>query len=298
MTDEITYRASGMTFHALTWGPADGPLALCLHGYPDTAWTWRHLGPHLAALGWRVVAPFTRGYGPTDIPPDHRYQVGALAADAIAAHGALGGDHRAVLIGHDWGAITAYPAAAYAPQRFARVVTLAVPPLVASGERGTGGVAAEAGLLARQARRSWYMGFQQLPVLSERSLTRLIPKLWADWSPGYDATDDLVHVFESLDTPARRTAALGYYRAIAQPWRHASTYRAVQKHWLDMPTCPLLYLHGEQDGCLLPELARRAGASLTGASRMELVAGAGHFLQLEQPADVNDLIAGFIGAAE
>ena len=53
--------------HCLTWGPDDGPLAVALHGFPDTAHTWRHLGPHLAGLGMRVVAPHLRGYAPSGL---------------------------------------------------------------------------------------------------------------------------------------------------------------------------------------------------------------------------------------
>lgn len=295
MTEQITYQANGLTFHALTWGPSDGPLALCLHGYPDTAWTWRYLGPHLAERGWRVVAPFTRGYGPTDLAPDNCYQVGALAADAVRAHEALGGDGRAVLIGHDWGAITSYPAGAHSPDRFARVVTLAVPPLGAMGGKPRAGFRAEAALLAKQSWRSWYLGFQQLPRISEASLQRLIPRLWSSWSPGYDAHQDVAHVLESLNTPQRRTAALRYYRALARPWTHLDEYAEFQRHWLATPTNPVLYLHGDQDGCMLAGYAVRAADALTGQSRMELVAGAGHFLHLERPNAVNFLISDFIG---
>ena len=81
------------TFAYLTTG-GSGPLALCLHGFPDTAHTWRHLAPRLAAAGYRAVAPFTRGYAPTAVPADGLYQTGALAADANALHDALGGDGR------------------------------------------------------------------------------------------------------------------------------------------------------------------------------------------------------------
>src|SRR3954469_14203928 len=83
----------------------EGPLALCLHGFPDTAHTWRHLLPELAGAGFRAVAPFLRGYAPTEVPADGRYQTGALAADAIALHEALGGGSDAVIVGHDWGAM-------------------------------------------------------------------------------------------------------------------------------------------------------------------------------------------------
>ena len=105
--------ANGLLFGYLEAGPAGGPLALCLHGFPDSAWTWRHLLPELAGAGYRAVAPFMRGYAPTEVPEDGRYQTGALVADAVALHEALGGDGRAVLIGHDWGAMAAYGAAAH-----------------------------------------------------------------------------------------------------------------------------------------------------------------------------------------
>ena len=88
-----------------------GPLALCLHGFPDTAWSWRHLLPALAEAGFHAVAPFMRGYAPTAVPTDGRYQIGALVADALALHDVLGGDGDAVIIGHDWGAMATYGAA-------------------------------------------------------------------------------------------------------------------------------------------------------------------------------------------
>src|SRR5215467_6620098 len=119
-------RANGLEFGLLETG--SGPLALCLHGFPDSAHTWRHLLPALAGAGYRAVAPFMRGYAPTAVPKDGAFQVGALASDANALHEALGGDESAVLIGHDWGAGAAYSAAAYAPGRWRKVVTMAVPP--------------------------------------------------------------------------------------------------------------------------------------------------------------------------
>jgi len=75
------------------------------------------------------VAPFIRGYAPTAVPADGCFQLGALVADAAGLHDVLGGDERAVLIGNDWGAETAYGAGAFAPDRWRRVVTLAVPAL-------------------------------------------------------------------------------------------------------------------------------------------------------------------------
>src|ERR1700704_5760029 len=101
--------ANGVEFAVLEAG--SGPLALCLHGFPDSAHTWRYLLPALAGAGFHAVAPFMRGYAPTGIPADGCFQLGALIADATALHDALGGDGQAVLIGSDWGAETAYGAA-------------------------------------------------------------------------------------------------------------------------------------------------------------------------------------------
>ena len=292
---EITYVSSGITFVALEWGPVNGPLALCLHGYPDTAWTWRHLGPHLAELGWRVVAPFTRGYGPTGLATDGCYQIGALAHDVIAAHAALGADGRAVLIGHDWGAMTAYAAVSHSPELFARTVGLGVAPLMAISGLG-GGARAATSAMVRQARSSWYLAFQQLPWIPERVAHRLIPRLWAEWSPGYDATEDVARVLTSLAGPGHASAAFGYYRAAARPWRHSPRYAVEQRHWLGTPSGPLLYLHGADDTVMRLYFAQRAAEALPPGT-MEVVAAAGHFLQLEQPELVNKLIAEFVGDA-
>ena len=74
-----------------------GPLALCLHGFPDSAHSWRHLLPELASAGYRAVAPFMRGYAPSAVPSDGCYQTAMLARDANALHEILGGDNDAVI---------------------------------------------------------------------------------------------------------------------------------------------------------------------------------------------------------
>src|SRR5215469_7065010 len=88
-TGRIT--ANGITFAYLESGPAEAPLALCLHGFPDSAWTWQHLLPVLAEAGFHAVAPFLRGYAPTEVPADGDYRLSTLAADAVALHEILGG---------------------------------------------------------------------------------------------------------------------------------------------------------------------------------------------------------------
>lgn len=280
---ELRVRANGLTFAALQWGDPGAPLALLLHGYPDTAWTWRHLGPHVAEQGWRAVAPFSRGYAPTELAPDDRYAVSNLARDAIELRDALGGDARSVLVGHDWGAVATWAVTAAAPGRFARYVAMAVPPPAGLAEPSPPRLA------LRQLRMSWYMGFNQIPG-SERLLGRVIPQLWRDWSPGYDASEDLRHLFAALPDRAHRRAALRYYRNTLQgEFGRLARTRA---------GAAALYLHGEHDGCIHPALGERAIPALPDGSRFAKVPGVGHFLQLEDPARVNALISDWIGPAD
>ncbi len=127
----IDVHTPAVELKALTWGPPDGPIALCLHGFPDTAYGWRDVAPRLAEAGWRVVAPFMRGYAPSSIPSDGSYHVGALMYDALQVRSAAGGTERDVVIGHDWGAMAANGLAAIPDTPFAKAVIMSVPPAAA-----------------------------------------------------------------------------------------------------------------------------------------------------------------------
>jgi pimeloyl-ACP methyl ester carboxylesterase len=279
--------ANGVEFAYLEAG--SGPLALCLHGFPDSAWTYRHLLPTLADAGFRAVAPFMRGYAPTAVPADGVYQTAALALDACGLHETLGGDDRAVIVGHDWGAMATYIAANHQPERWRRVVAMAVPPA---------GAVATGFLQFGQLKKSWYMFFFQHPladmVVPMDDLS-FIDGLWADWSPGYDGAEDLAHVKEALRDPANLAAALGYYRATLGGIGVDPDLAGVQAAG-DQPTAqPTLYLHGRTDGCMGVEVAEGAEPFLTApGSRLEIVEDAGHFLHVEQPARVNGLIRDFV----
>lgn len=270
----------------------EGPLALCLHGFPDTAWAYRHLLIDLAEAGFRAVAPFMRGYSPTEIPSDGVYQTGALSADACALHEALGGDESAVIIGHDWGAPAAYGAANYEPQRWRKVVGAAVPP---------GGGLGAAFFDYTQVKRSWYMFFFQ-HALSDLVVPHndmaFIDGLWSDWSPGFDGTEDIAKVKEALSDPANLAAALGYYRATLGDGPRSETYAAAQSAGGTIPGQPLLYLHGENDGCVGLEVAEGAKAELNvSGSSFEVIRNAGHFMLVEQPQVANKLIIDFLTAS-
>lgn len=289
MSNTVGIPLDHVRLEALTWGSSDGPLAVLLHGFPDSARTWRHLGPALAAEGYRVVAPFTRGYAPSSVPSDGRSDVGALMDDAVGVHAAMDGGPDAVLVGHDWGGMTASTLAAHRDSPFRRIVSMAVPPVSALPFRET------FRHVPGQARRSWYMGFNQLPVLPERSLDRLVPKLWRDWSPGYDGSGDAARTLEALPDTQHRRAAVNYYRHLARPFRVPSRYRRWQAALRDLPVTPLRYLHGRDDACLTPEFAEIAASHLPADCDVRVVDRAGHFLQLEQPDEVNRLVLDWLG---
>jgi pimeloyl-ACP methyl ester carboxylesterase len=291
-----TVQANGLEFGLLEAG--DGPLALCLHGFPDTAHTWRYLLPELAAAGFRAMAPFMRGYAPTAVPGDGCYDLGALASDAGALHEVLGGDQHAVLIGHDWGAEAAYVAAAAAPGRWRRLVTLAVPP-----------AALDPVIFSdyEQLKRSFYIFlFRDTPGLAEQIVSAdgmaFIGRLWRDWSPGFDAAQWVERVRESLGDPARLSAAIGYYRAplaadlalAADLPEGPGPYQAERQAAGRRAPQPTLYLHGSADGCIGVDLVRDAERYLGPDSRLRVIQDAGHFLQVEQPGEVNRHILAWV----
>ncbi len=293
----IDVPAPGVGLKALSWGPPEAPIALCMHGFPDTAYGWRKLAPLLVDAGWRVVAPFLRGYAPSSIPDDGSYHIGALMDDALRVRGAAGGTGKDVVIGHDWGAIAATGLAAMPESPFAKAVIMSVPPPAAF--RPPEGAPNLGWLLAtwpRQLLRSWYIFYFQLPWLPERSASWIPPLLWRRWSAGYDARQDLRHVDAAIGTPEGWRAALGPYRATVRNTRPPVRYAELHRHWTSAPSLPTLYLHGRDDGCATPAFAQSTEKVLPPDSEVAIVEQAGHFLQLDQPEKVAELVLRFIGS--
>jgi pimeloyl-ACP methyl ester carboxylesterase len=270
----------------------NGPLALCLHGFPDSPWSYRYLLPELAKAGYRGVAPFMRGYAPTEVPANGCYQTSILATDVVALHQALAGDSRAVLIAHDWGALAAYGSAALEPARWRRCAIMNVPPL---------GVFGQVAFLYDQIKRSFYFWFFQMKIsdtIVPANDRAFIDGLWADWSPGYDAKEDLERLKECLRNSANLQAALGYYRALFDPARFGlpEAMEEQQAAWGRRIPQPTLYLHGTQDGCIAldAESAQGVLAYLGPGSKVERIEGVGHFMLVERPGEINSRILQFL----
>ena len=285
---EGTVCANGLRFATLEMG--EGPLVLCLHGFPDHARSFRHQLPVLAEAGFRAVAPFMRGYAPSEIPRAGPYQSAALAEDALALIEALGHD-RAMIFGHDWGAVAAYGAAILAPERVTRLVTVAVPH----------GPALPSAFVIDydQQRRSWYMFFFQHP-LAEVAVAhddfRFLERLWQDWAPGWDCpAEEMEALKATFRIPGVLAAALGYYRATLNPLNQDPALAEIQARLVASPIdVPTLMIHGARDGCIGRDLLVGMEMFFPRGLQIEVIPDAGHFVHQEQPEVVNRLLLAFL----
>lgn len=277
---ETTYlQANGLTFAALTHPDAapEAPLALLVHGFPDTAYSFADSFEPLMARGLRPVAIFQRGYGPTDVPADGDYRAMRLAEDMIACIGALGAS-QALLVGHDWGAVSCQLAAAVRPDLVTALVSLSIPHLRRFLLRPT----------PAQLIRSRYMAKFQAPWAERRLLRNgqaALKSLSQSWSPGLNL-DRMTPAWDLLDSKQTLAPALGYYRALPASLLDPRTRRAAFGT-IDVPTVMLV---GAEDGCVAPEMFTGQQGLFRRYFSFHVVAQAGHFLPLEAPDAVLEAI--------
>ncbi len=282
----LTFQNGLLAFSAQAMG--DGPIVLCLHGFPDNAGSFRHQLPVLAEAGYRAVSLTLRGYEPRSIPTDGDYTIETVATDILAVIDSLnaGPVH---LIGHDWGAAVAYVAAAAAPERFRSLTVMAVP--------HAGRFARDGLRIPRQLRLSWYMGLFNIPWLSDwivsRRDYRFIRWLWRDWSPSWQPEPGVLEgVISTLSQPGVRSAALGYYRAALSI---KALLVSVEEAHYSVPV-PTLALSGERDGCIASDVFEElmVEQDFPQGLTFSRIPQAGHFLHQEQPGRVNRKIVDWL----
>jgi pimeloyl-ACP methyl ester carboxylesterase len=259
--------ANGVRFAYLEQGT--GPLVLMVHGFPDTAHTWEHAMPAVAAAGFRVVAPFTRGYHPTSVPADGDYHTDTLGKDLISLIDALGGGDPAILVGHDWGAFAAYAAAALAPKKLRLLVTVGIP---------------HPRSVFPTPRNLWLVRHfitlrrKRAPDKIRRDNFALVDHLVSRWSPAWTVpAGETDRVKEAFREPGCVEAALGYYRGIK--------LSLPPSHKLQI-SVPSVAFAGEHDQ-VAPRVYEKARKIFTSSYEVVQVPG-GHFMHREHPQNFND----------
>jgi pimeloyl-ACP methyl ester carboxylesterase len=277
-------RANGLRFRTMVDGPADGDMVILLHGFPEGAESWSKQVDALAKAGRMAVAPDLRGYGLSDAPDGlEQYAIGHLVDDVAGIIKAFGRSE-AHVAGHDWGAIVAWFFASRHPDmtKTLTVLSVAHPAALAEASR----------VDEDQRERSRYVALflqegKAEHVLADDDYRRL--RAMFTLGPNPEAVPHAVieHFVRSLSRPGRLTAALNYYRANlgAGGGAWASLAQEVKI------TTPTVLLWGDQD----PALGRRAVEAserhVEGPYRLEVLEGAGHWLQFERPVEVSRSLA-------
>lgn len=267
----------------------EGELLILLHGFPDSPRNFINQINFFADKGYRVVAPFLRGYSPENIPDDGVYISAVLGQDVIDLIETLG-YKEAVLAGHDWGANAAYTATLINPDRIKKLITASVP-------YGT----FKNSLLTdfTQQKRSWYMYFFQLPfaeAVVKMNDFQLIKNLWRDWSPGdWQYEKYFEEVKNIFSQPGVADSAIRYYRQVFNlPDVNSSLKELQQKIGVAEIQAVTLYIHGENDNCIGVGLADMNKNLFPRGLTTKIIEDAGHFVHLEKPEIFNSLVYEFI----
>jgi pimeloyl-ACP methyl ester carboxylesterase len=258
--------AGGVRLHVEDHG--SGTPVLLIHGWPDSAYLWRHQIPFLTGHGFRVIAPDMRGFGRSDRPPQvEDYALTSVVGDVAAILDTLGIE-TAHVVGHDWGAAVAWLTAMFLPGRVRTLTVLSV-----------GHLAVPRTL--RQREMAWYQLFFQFEGIAEATIQH---DNWA-WLREFSRGDgDLDHCIEDLSRPGALTASLNWYRANLAPRMPGSP--------LELPPVrvPTLGVWSTNDHYLDGELMEKSGAYVAGPWRHEVIPGASHWIPLDAPDQLNDLL--------
>lgn len=295
-----------------------GPLVLLVHGFPESWRSWRHQLPALAAAGFRAVAMDVRGYGASHVPDDvEAYRMLAHVTDAVAVVRALGEDSAAV-VGHDWGSPIAAACVQLRPDVFTAVGLLGVPYAPRAPMRPTEAFALAGG------DEEFYVRYFQEPGRAE---AEMLPDV-RGWLLGFyvalggDTADEHANVFTipaggrmrdrfptdggvpawldhaDLDAAAAELEAHGVSGAL-------NRYRNVDRDWEDLAAFdgvpirqPAIYVGGERDASTawLRDAIDAHPVTLPGLHGNHLIAGCGHWVQLERPDELNALLCGWLDA--
>lgn len=287
MSDTIRHEkisANGLSFHVAAAGQGDR-LALCLHGFPESSYSFRHQLPLFARLGYRAWAPDLRGYGRTTRPVGvEHYAIEKLEEDVGGLIDASGA-REVVLVGHDWGGGIAWSFAAHRVRPIDRLIVMNCPHPTCF----------EKGMLSpRQLLRSWYMFFFQLPVFPERYLgargAERVGRAFIGMAVDKSRfPEEVLRVYrDAAREPGALTAMINYYRAMFRGMRRT------RARGFDEITVPTLLVWGEEDTALGKELTRDTGRYVRDLT-IRYLPNVSHWVQQEAPEAVNGIVEEWLG---
>ena len=273
-------QANGIRFRVLVDGPPEGELVIMLHGFPEGADSWGKQIDALAKAGALAIAPDMRGYGLTDQPPHvEDYAIDTLIEDVASLIRAFGRDS-AHVAGHDWGAVVAWNFASAHSEMTKTLTALSV---------GHPAAALEARDDQDQRKASEYIGLFLVEGKAEEVLARddyrWARNVFGDALPRSAAE----HYLESIRRPGRLTAGLNYYRA-----NFARIDLWFQRARGLKVSAPTVLLWGDHDPFLRRIQAEKTGSHVLGEYRLEVLEGAGHWLQFERPDEVSRALLGAV----
>jgi len=299
----------------------EGPLVLLVHGWPESWYSWRHQIPALAAAGYHVVAPDMRGYGKTDAPEKvEDYDIHHVTADLTGLLDALG-EEKAVIVGHDWGAIVSWNAMLLHPDRFSALYAMSVP------YGGRAPVSPVEAWKAQFGDNFYYILYHQEPGAAEAEydadprglLSRLylspdspreaplvtdpkrsaggwIPRLGAAKGlPSWLTQEDLDYFVQQFEEAGFR-GGVNYYRNFHRNWE---TTADLEGKKID---APVAFLAGEKDIVIAranaEQLTRSMSRATTDLRSVTLIPNVGHWVQQEAPEETNRLLLDFLSGLD
>lgn len=271
-----TADVAGLELHYVEAG--DGPPVVLLHGFPEFWFSWRHQIPVLAAHGLRAIAPDLPGYNESSKPDEVlAYSMAAMAR--LFAEFITKTTGRCVLVGHDWGGLTAWFTAMLHPELISRLVIMNMPhPAPLARE------------LRRQPKQKLKLAYQLLlqpPRVPEMLMPFLLPPLMK--RGGRFTADDIETYRSAWRKPGALTGMANYYRALRRSRGLRSIIRPIE-----MPT---LMIWGERDPVFTRETTEHFDEWVPNL-RIERIANAGHFVQTDAADRVNELLVEFLRDAE
>ena len=286
----VRVRAGDVELAVREHGPAEGPVVVLLHGFPEIGYSWRHQIAPLAEAGYRVLVPDLRGFGDSDAPQAiEAYAIDVLVDDVLDLIDHAGA-RRAIVVGHDWGADLAWKTAWLHPERICAVGGLSVPFVPRPP-------APPLPIMRRHLGEDFYIVWFQEPGVAEAALERDVrrtlstPRVWdAAWAadraedpprPSFLTEQELDVYVEAFSRTGFR-GGLNWYRNIDRNWERTAM---VAKRRIEQPA---LFLTGERDPVRRFMPADAMAGWVTDLRVNEVIPAAGHWLQQHAPGAVNE----------